>query len=442
VFVGSGAEPLDLFGGQAAGRFGVSSGPFAERTPAQLTTAVDSALATANHVSIFTTGFDATGGHLSHGARSRCEDRSNVLKIRDAGQGAATGRTPPAESSGVLTRLLDLFRRPSTTARHRPGAAEVTARVTAPATMDDILKEAIDALGGPMAELDRDAWTSLARQIGERAEAHLPPPPSLPNVVGQALALAKQPELDVNELVGILQRDAAIATAMLRIANSSMLAPAAPITTVRGAVQSLGLRGVVEVVLGTAGKSFYAVASRSELTLFPDLWNGIFDNAIANAFTCGRLALDVQGARSERALLAGLLSDIGRPLALRILAAMVHDGAVDRVLDPAIVLAALDEVAPAVSRRTIAAMNLPEELRVACVIDDNADNTPSSDAQIAQLVSAIGAIQRRSPRLRISAMEVQQRAARLALGPLVVRTLFAQRSQYMLQASEMFGSAS
>ena len=45
---------------------GVSSGQFAERTPTQLTTAVDSALASANHVSIFTTGFDATGGHLIH----------------------------------------------------------------------------------------------------------------------------------------------------------------------------------------------------------------------------------------------------------------------------------------------------------------------------------------------------------------------------------------
>jgi len=48
------------------GNLGVSSGQFAERTPAQLTTAVDSALATANHVSIFTTGFDSTGGHLIH----------------------------------------------------------------------------------------------------------------------------------------------------------------------------------------------------------------------------------------------------------------------------------------------------------------------------------------------------------------------------------------
>jgi HD-like signal output (HDOD) protein len=338
----------------------------------------------------------------------------------------------------VLDRLRHLFRRPSATARRAsaPGSSATPAGRPPPATLGDVLNAAIDALGGAMAEIDPKAWTGLAAAIGARAEADPPTPPSFPNVVTQALSLAKQPELDLNELVGVVQRDAAIATAMLRIANSTMLAPASPITTVRGAIQSLGLQGVVEVVLGTAGKSFYAVASRNELKLFPELWHGMFDDAIANAFTAGRLALDIRGASSERALLAGLLADIGRPLALRILSTLIRDGAVEPALDPAIVLAAVDEVAPAISRRTIIAMNLPDELRDACVADADA---PTRDAQIAQLIAAIGAIQRRSPRIRITAAEVEAHAARLALGPLVLRTLFAQRSQYMAQAAEMFG---
>lgn len=45
---------------------GVSSTSFTEETPTQLTSLVDSLLSSANHVSIFTTGFDATGGHLIH----------------------------------------------------------------------------------------------------------------------------------------------------------------------------------------------------------------------------------------------------------------------------------------------------------------------------------------------------------------------------------------
>jgi hypothetical protein len=45
---------------------GVHSGSFTEENLTQLTALVDSAIANANHVSIFATGFDATGGHLIH----------------------------------------------------------------------------------------------------------------------------------------------------------------------------------------------------------------------------------------------------------------------------------------------------------------------------------------------------------------------------------------
>lgn len=45
---------------------GVSSSQFTARPLAQLATLIDSALANANHVSIFTTGFDSTGGDLIH----------------------------------------------------------------------------------------------------------------------------------------------------------------------------------------------------------------------------------------------------------------------------------------------------------------------------------------------------------------------------------------
>jgi Lamin Tail Domain len=45
---------------------GVTSGSFTEMTQAKLAPLVGSTLANANHVSIFTTGFDGTGGHLIH----------------------------------------------------------------------------------------------------------------------------------------------------------------------------------------------------------------------------------------------------------------------------------------------------------------------------------------------------------------------------------------
>src|SRR5262249_31320114 len=154
--------------------------------------------------------------------------------------------------------------------------------------------------------------------------------------------------------------------ALLRIANSVAFSPATPITTVRDAIRMLGVKHVVEIVVGTAGSSFYNVTAHAELELFPALWQSMFDEAMANAFSSGRLALDIRGARGERALLAGLLVDIGRPIALRLLCGMILGAngwnKIERV-DEAVALAILDEVSPVLGRRVISGMGLPDELR-------------------------------------------------------------------------------
>jgi HD-like signal output (HDOD) protein len=306
--------------------------------------------------------------------------------------------------------------------------------VIAEPTLTDLLHELIAELGGPVAELDRDAWIELAADLEVRA-TKLPPPASFPQVASQVVAAARKPQLDLNELVGLVQRDGALASAMLRISNSPAFAPASPITTLRGAIQSLGTQCVIEVVVGAAGRSFYDVPSKTAMALFPTLWSEMFDHAMANAFTAGRIALDIPDARGERALLAGLLSDVGRPIALRILTDMIeNEGLVPP--DYSVVLATLDEVSPIIGERTINAMGLPDELRVACVVDEA---NPTSDAHIARLVASIGQIQRRGPRIWTSAGDVRRSAERLNLKPRLVRTLFAQRTQYVLQAQQMFG---
>lgn len=334
---------------------------------------------------------------------------------------AAFRRTPPAgKPRHVPMRAAD-----------RPPPAMPPERMT----LTDMLRQLVIDAGGPTEELDPELWRSLAARV-EAAADSIPPPPSFPSIATEVLAIAGKPDVDVNRLVGVVQRDAAIATALLRFSNSVAFSPARPITTLRDAIGLIGVTHVVEVVLGSTGRSFYNVASGAELALFPSLWETMFDDAMANAFSAGRLALDVPGARGERALLAGLLADLGRPLALQLLAGMILGKSGDRIARPsdAIVLATLDEVAPALGRRVVAAMNLPGELRSACIPDAT---QPSPDAQIARLVAAIGAIQRRSPRLWASAGDVREAAEQLGLQPLFVRTVFAQRAQDLFAAGQM-----
>lgn len=298
-----------------------------------------------------------------------------------------------------------------------------------------MLRSLIDDLGGPLLDLERDHWVGLGEQITQIAES-MPPPPSFPRIATQLLVMARDPDVDVNDLVGLVQRDAAIASTLVRVANSPAFAPAVPIATLRGAIQSLGISRVVDLVVGSAGRSYYDVASAVELALFPSLWQGMFNDALANAFSAGRLALEVPGSRGDCALFAGLLADVGRPIALRILATMVRDG--HAAPSDVVAAATLDEVAPGIGERAIAHMKLPDELRAAC-IPDPAHPTP--DAQIARLIASIGAIQRRSPRMWDNAGDVRQRAEQLKVTPYVLRSLFAQRQQHAREAAELFGGA-
>ena len=348
----------------------------------------------------------------------------------------------------LIATLLGRRRRPAPVASSEPApsAAAKPAKPPAvatpaipaaappgPPTLTDILRTLIDDLGGPELEVERDEWLGLGAQIAQVAES-MPPPPSYPRIATQLLVLARDPNVDVNDLVGLVQRDAAIASTLVRIANSPAFAPAVPIATLRGAIQSLGISRVVELVVGSAGRSYYDVASAIELALFPSLWQGMFNDALANAFSSGRLALDVPGSRGECALFAGLLSDVGRPIALRILANRVRDG--HPAPSDAIVAATLDEVAPGIGARAIAHMKLPDELRAACIPDPV---RPTPDAQIARLIASIGAIQRRSPRMWENAGDVRLHAEQLKVTPPVLRSLFAQRTQYVREAADLFG---
>lgn len=298
-------------------------------------------------------------------------------------------------------------------------------------TLTEVLSEVVGNLGGPVTELDRDLWIRLAQDVEHRAR-EMPRPAAFPAIATEIINLSRKQGVDLNRVVGIVQRDGGIATALLRTANSAAFSPAVPVVSIRDALHLLGMSNVLSVVLGTAGRSYYQVASPAELRLFPDLWHTMFNDAMANGFTAGRLALDIPGAHNEQALLAGLLSDVGRPIALKLVIALMRKGHPTPELP--LVLAALDEVAPAIGRRVIAAMDLPDELRAACIPE--VATTP--DAHIAQLVAAIGAMQRRSPRIWINAADVRTCAEALSIRPRALRTVFAQRTQYALQAAAMF----
>jgi hypothetical protein len=283
----------------------------------------------------------------------------------------------------------------------------------------DIIRE-VEA--GGVEPVDAIAWSGLAEDIMANAD-ELPPLPSFPAVAGQVMQLVNQPDLDLNELAAIVQRDAAIASTLIRAASSAAYAPAVSPNSVRAAIQALGTRQVIELVVASSGRKFYEIATKAEIAMFPELWRSMFGGATANAFTSARFALDVPGATPDTALLSGLLADLGRPIALRIVARILKGR-----VDEAVVQAALDEVGPQISARVVADMALPVSLSVDRV-----------EWHVGQLIGAVGAVQRRTLRIWKNAAAVREHAEYIHASPIVVRALFSLRTTYVGQVARMFG---
>lgn len=290
-----------------------------------------------------------------------------------------------------------------------------------PMTLLDIIKE-VEA--GGIEPVDARAWSGLAEEV-LASSGDLPPLPSFPAVAGQVMSIINRPNLDINELVAVVQRDAAIASTLIRAANTAAFSPATAINSLRGAISALGTQQVYNVVIASSGRKFYEVASTAELSLFPELWRSMFGAATANAFTACRFALDVKNAKVDTALLAGLLADLGRPVALRIVAKLLL--AKGEKPNEAVVLAALDEVGPQIGARMIEAMQLPVVVEL-----------ESSEWHLGQLVAAIGSVQRRTLRIWANAGMVRDYSERLGLTPAKIKSLFTLRATYQETSQNMF----
>jgi HD-like signal output (HDOD) protein len=348
-------------------------------------------------------------------------------KLFKKGQPATTPAPAPAAgpAKSVTENLTKNITAPIAASVASPPAAETL-------TMTSVLEAQIALLDNPVEPLEPDSWADLADRLAALA-VDLPPMPAFPMVATRLISMARDPDLDMNKLSNEVQRDAGIATTLIRVVNSAAFSPDSPITTLRSAIQMLGLKKVVEIVVGGSGQSLYEAQAKADLALFPDLWRSMFNEAMGNAFVAARIALDVRGASSEKALLAGLLVDVGRPLALRVLCKMIREGA-ERPED-AIVMAVLEEVAADIGARAVSTMGLPAELTAACTPDRQA---ASAESAIAKLVSAVGAVQRGSPRIWANAEEVRHWAEVIKLSPELVHGVFSQRTTYVAQAAAMF----
>lgn len=158
------------------------------------------------------------------------------------------------------------------------------------------------------------------QQVGRRVEDRLPFDlyralksgdtrilPSLPDTAVR-IQLAIDDDLDDAKTVArLVETDPAIATKVMKTANSAFYGGRSSVNNCTEAIVRLGLKTTRQLVLAFAIKEVFRTQNKRLRGQMKDLW----DHSVSIAATCFVLAREVPGVPPEEALLAGLIHDVG-----------------------------------------------------------------------------------------------------------------------------------
>lgn len=130
----------------------------------------------------------------------------------------------------------------------------------------------------------------------------------LPQVTSQVLRLVDNPNASPRQIGALIERDAGLASKLLKSANSAYYGAPGKIKTVSQAISVMGLSAVRSIVVGQAYQQMTSVRGASKRFDRLAFWQ----HSLATA-TAARVLAKLKGWRDpEEAFLAGLLHDSGR----------------------------------------------------------------------------------------------------------------------------------
>jgi HD-like signal output (HDOD) protein len=167
-------------------------------------------------------------------------------------------------------------------------------------------------------ELEADAVVlESAAEFAARLKAHFTSPgytpPLLPAVAMQVQSLSQKADVDINALVGVMEKDPVFAARVLKIAQSAAFATAGSITSLKDAVVRIGMRNLTDIAWEVAMnmRVFRAQAYAGPM-------EAVRRHSTACAHLC-RMLSSATAISTEYAFLCGLLHDIGMAASLIVL---------------------------------------------------------------------------------------------------------------------------
>lgn len=212
----------------------------------------------------------------------------------------------------------------------------------------------------------------LARAFVEENTVELPP---LPELATRVRAMLADENVDIQQVAQLIGSDAAIASTLLRRANSVMFGGLSEVTDIAHAVTRLGLKEVEALVTTVALKGAFEISAPHRQEQLRALW----DHSLMVALAAKRLATRAS-VEAEAVFLAGLLHDIGRLVVLK----SIDDLQTKQNIDvTAAVLEELVEVLHCeLGHDALVGWNLPEAL---CLIAKHHEDATKNDDDFALL---------------------------------------------------------
>src|SRR3990172_2099396 len=140
--------------------------------------------------------------------------------------------------------------------------------------------------------------------------------PTNPALATELLRLTKDTKANAGDFAGLIRTDPALATRLLKTANSVQFAQRTPVTTIERAVTVLGIKRVK-----TSALSFQLVDHVDRLGGAPFDMKAFWQHSVLRACLAHSIAQDVVPHRQEEAFLVGLLEECGVLFLVQILGA-------------------------------------------------------------------------------------------------------------------------
>ena len=127
---------------------------------------------------------------------------------------------------------------------------------------------------------------------------------SIPEAAIKARRMLSDPDVDIDSLVRVVSNDQGLSGRVLRIANSSFYARTHPLSSVKEAVMTIGLRNMQNVVTAHIVKDFSSRFGSAEYV--------VWEHSLAVAVIAMTLAEKTRAETLEDAMLGGILHDVGK----------------------------------------------------------------------------------------------------------------------------------